>query len=279
MEAVPDILAMKSLCLAPLLVIASASSAFAQLALEIKDGRVTLDARNVPARQILAEWARIGGTKIVNGEKVGGGPLTLKLVNMPERQALDIILKNVAGYMAAPRQASATPGSSTYDRIMILATTSAPAPAAANNGRGNTGPNVNTQTGPMGRRLPPRPPNLPPAVAENAEQPEPPEPQDDSADNGVQQPVFQFPSQPQNGNPNQVFVPMQNGSRPGTAPVITLQPNANGQPTVYTFVPNGEAPSTAPVGPSPVFGGVGAPSPGMIQQPPATPAQPQRPPK
>ena len=270
---------MKSLCLASLLVIASASSAFAQLTLEIKDGRVTLDAKNVPARQILAEWARIGGTKIVGGDKVSGGPLTLKLVNMPERQALDIILKNVAGYMAAPRQAAATPGSSTYDRIMILASTSAPAPAAASAGRGNTGPNVNTQTGPMGRRIPPRPPNLPAAVADNAESPEQPEPPEDPADNGVQQPVFQFPSQPQNGNPNQVFVPMQqNGGRPGTAPVITLQPNANGQPTVYTFVPNGEAPQAAPAGPTPVFGGVGAPAPGMIQQPPPTPGQPQRPP-
>ena len=179
----------------------------------------------------------------------------------------------------APRVASATPGPSTYDRIMILATTSTPAPAAANAGRGNTGQNGNAVNGPMGRRLAPRPPNLPQPVAEN-EAPEQAEPSDDPADNGAQQPVFQFPSQPQNGNPNQVFVPMQqNGGRPGAAPVITLQPNANGQPTVYTFVPNGEAPQTAPAGPTPVFGGTGAPAPGMIQQPPPTPGQPQRPPR
>ncbi len=49
---------MKSLCLASLIVLASATSAFAQLKLEIKDGRVSLDAKGVPARQILAEWAR-----------------------------------------------------------------------------------------------------------------------------------------------------------------------------------------------------------------------------
>ena len=54
-----------------------------QLNLEIKDGRVTLDATGVPARQILAEWARVGGTKVVGAEKIVGGPLTLKLSGMP----------------------------------------------------------------------------------------------------------------------------------------------------------------------------------------------------
>src|SRR5262245_39842725 len=96
------------------------SPAYAQqnVKLEITNGRVNLDATSVPARQILAEWARVGGTKVVGAEKVTGMPLTLKLVNTPERQALDIILRNVAGYMAAPRSASAAPGASGYDRIL-----------------------------------------------------------------------------------------------------------------------------------------------------------------
>ena len=94
------------------------------LKLQIHDGRVTLEAQNVPVRQILAEWARIGGAKIVNGEKVAGAPLTLQLQSMPERQALDIILRGVSGYMLAARQVGT--GVSAFDRIMILPTSAAP---------------------------------------------------------------------------------------------------------------------------------------------------------
>lgn len=94
------------------------------LKLQIQDGRVTLEAQNVPVRQILAEWARVGGAKIVNGEKVAGAPLTLQLQAMPERQALDIILRGVSGYMLAARQVGT--GVSAFDRIMILPTSSAP---------------------------------------------------------------------------------------------------------------------------------------------------------
>jgi len=93
--------------------------------LQIQDGRVTLEAQNVPVRQILAEWARVGGAKIVNGEKVAGAPLTLQIQSMPERQALDIILRGVSGYMLAARQQAGT-GVSAFDRIMILPTSSAP---------------------------------------------------------------------------------------------------------------------------------------------------------
>ena len=125
---------MKRLIPALGLVLACALPADAQqLQLAISDGRVTLDATSVPARQILAEWARIGGTKVVGAEKITGAPLTLKLTDVPEKQALDIILRNVAGFMAAPRQASAAPGASAYDRILIMATSSVapsqPAPA------------------------------------------------------------------------------------------------------------------------------------------------------
>jgi hypothetical protein len=103
--------------------------------LQIQDGRVTLEAQNVPVRQILAEWARVGGAKIINGEKVVGAPLTLQLQSTPEREALDIILRGVSGYMLAARQEGT--GVSAFDRIMILPTSSAPrnaggAPAAGN---------------------------------------------------------------------------------------------------------------------------------------------------
>jgi len=114
-----------------------------QMKLQIENGRVTLDAQNVPVRQILAEWARVGGAKIVNGDKVVGAPMTLQLQGMPERQALDIILRGVSGYMLAARQ-DTTPGVSAFDRILILATSSAPrnaGPAPAPTGFGSPAAN------------------------------------------------------------------------------------------------------------------------------------------
>jgi hypothetical protein len=112
--------------------------------LEIRDGRVTLDARDVTVRQILAEWARVGRTKVVNGEKIAGGPVTIQLKNVPEWQALDTLLRSVTGYMAAPRPQPASDGS-IYDRILVMPTARAasaatPAPAAPepmNRFRGN----------------------------------------------------------------------------------------------------------------------------------------------
>src|SRR5262245_13961885 len=137
---------MKHLIAALGLVLAGALPAVAQqVNLKISNGRVTLDATNVPVRQILAEWARVGGTKVVGAEKITGAPLTLKLADMPERQALDIILRNVAGFIAAPRRA-ADSGASAYDRILVLATSSVvpPTTATASGGRpavGNPGLN------------------------------------------------------------------------------------------------------------------------------------------
>jgi len=100
------------------------------LQLSMQDGRVTIIATDVPVRQILQEWSRIGQTKIINGEKLTGGPVTLQLVNKPEREALDILLRSAAGYMAATRPDSVA-GVSAYDRITILATSKAPTVAAS----------------------------------------------------------------------------------------------------------------------------------------------------
>src|SRR5688500_15932289 len=196
-----------------------------QLKLEISGGRVNLDANAVPVRQILTEWARIGGTKVVGGDKVTGAPVTLKLVNVTERQALDILLRNVAGFMAAPRQASAAPGASGFDRILIMATSSvAPARAAAG---ANPGIAPGSQMNGTQRRVPMRPPTLAPSPADEAPEDEE---EPDQADTGsTQQPVFTFPAPPGSvtpGAPNPVFVPMTGTGQPaqGGMPVISLQP-------------------------------------------------------
>ncbi len=120
-------------CVALTVSVAAASTAAAQqLTLSIADGRATLIATDVPLRQVMAEWARIGETKVVNGERLVGPNLTIQLVDRPEREVLDAVLRTAAGYVAAPRNAG-DPRLSMYDRILILPTSQAPAfnPVAA----------------------------------------------------------------------------------------------------------------------------------------------------
>ena len=100
-----------------------------ELKLSINSGRVTIIATNVPIAQVLQEWARVGHTKFVNGERLMGPPITVQLVNVPERDALDIILRSASGYVAAPR-AQLVADASMYDRIMVMPMSVAPAPSA-----------------------------------------------------------------------------------------------------------------------------------------------------
>jgi hypothetical protein len=109
--------------------IGHAATASAEVRLTMAEGRVTISARNATVSQILAEWARVGQTRIVNGERLVGGPVTLELTNVPEAEALDILLRNASGYLLAPR-AAAHPTASRFDRVLILPTTSAPRAAA-----------------------------------------------------------------------------------------------------------------------------------------------------
>ena len=82
------------------------------LSLEFHDGRVRLTAENVPVSRILAEWTRVGGTRIVNGERVPGAPVTLQL-DVPglAREQLDIGIEGdvvrVSSKDDAPRKVKA----------------------------------------------------------------------------------------------------------------------------------------------------------------------------
>lgn len=114
------------------LLAAGATSVAAQgVTLEFQEGgKVRLIAQNVTVSQILAEWSRRGRTTIVNGERVPGPAVTLELQNVSEQEALDIVLRNVSGYLVAARD-TAISGASSYDRIYILPTSSRPTTAAA----------------------------------------------------------------------------------------------------------------------------------------------------
>ena len=116
-----------------------AQPAFADLRLTLKDGRVSISAKDVTVRQILTEWMRVGQTNIVNVDRIPGGPVTLELQNVTETQALDVLLRPLSGYIAAPRAVAAA-NLSDFDRIIVMPTLatarpalapSAPAPAVA----------------------------------------------------------------------------------------------------------------------------------------------------
>jgi hypothetical protein len=104
------------------------------VSLVIRDGKVTLTAEQASVRQILAEWERQGQIKVVGADKLTGAPVTLTLVDVPEKQALEIVMRGVPGYMAIDRVAladAAPAGPSRYDRVVVMARASTPVPAAA----------------------------------------------------------------------------------------------------------------------------------------------------
>ena len=101
-----------------------------EVQLTMSNGLVTLTATNATVGEILETWARVGQATIVNGDRVRGGPVTIQLANVPEGEALEIILRSASGFLAAPRQ-TLDPDLSRFDRIHVLPATSAPVPAAA----------------------------------------------------------------------------------------------------------------------------------------------------
>jgi hypothetical protein len=121
---------MKVLALGAVALVLTGSSAFAEVQLSIQNGRVSLVAKDATVRQILTEWARVGQTKILNVERIPGGPLTLELTDVPEHEALDVLLRSISGYMAAPRE-MASANLSRFDRIVVMPTTAPPRSAAA----------------------------------------------------------------------------------------------------------------------------------------------------
>lgn len=257
---------MRTLGLAAAVVVWAVSASAQPLTLEFRDGRVSLDATAVPVRTVLAEWARLGGTKVVGGDRVTGTPLTLRLENVPEAQALEIILRQVAGYMAAPRRAGSV-GASAYDRILVLPTSTTAAAAAAPTTRAGGSGAAGTQR------------NRPAFVAPAPPVEEPPPPQVDESDTGVNEPPFQFPQQnpfQAVGQPGAFGTPMPAGQNPfaqlgqGTpASGVTVNPAPPQGVPVLQFPGMPPQPGGTPG----TFGVVGAPTPGVVVQPP-TPAQP-----
>ena len=72
-----------SVCSFVLVLTLAGSAGAGELRLSIQNGRVSLSARDVTLRQILVEWERVGGTRIVNRDRVPGALLTIEFVDVP----------------------------------------------------------------------------------------------------------------------------------------------------------------------------------------------------
>jgi hypothetical protein len=116
------------------------------------DGKVDLSAQNATVRAILTEWARVGGTRVVNAERLAGPPMTVEFKDAYEQVVLEALLRGVAGYIVGPRPFTGVASASGFDRIVILATSTAPRPNPVT-------PVVSRPPGPQPlRRLVPQPP-------------------------------------------------------------------------------------------------------------------------
>jgi hypothetical protein len=117
-------------------VFATALHSAPMVRLTFSEGRVSLTASGATAAQILAEWSRVGGTQIVNGDRIAGPPLMLELKDVTEVEALEIVLRNTGGFIATGRPSGPSAGApppSSVARITILPASTRPpitAPAA-----------------------------------------------------------------------------------------------------------------------------------------------------
>ncbi len=110
------------------LLVAPSPALAGELRLSIANGRVTLIAQDVPLKQILDEWGRVGQTTIVGSDKLTPGNVTIELRDVPESKALETVLRSASGYIAKPRTLMAGgSATSSYDRILIMAPSRAPA--------------------------------------------------------------------------------------------------------------------------------------------------------
>ena len=117
-----------------------------EVRLTIKDGRVALVARDATLREILVEWERVGGTRIVNRDRVPGTRLDIEFADISEEQALTTLLRPIAGYMAS-RRVSPEGGASAFSRIVLMSALATPAAYASTAPVQPAGPSGGGQAG------------------------------------------------------------------------------------------------------------------------------------
>jgi hypothetical protein len=122
----------KTLCSTAVLVLLSGVFAYGQattVRVAFDNGLVTLTASDALVTDVLAEWARVGGTVISGAERLPASRITVNLANVPERDAMDAVLGSTAGYISAMRN-DAPAGASSLRKLQLVLSSKA-APTAA----------------------------------------------------------------------------------------------------------------------------------------------------
>ena len=118
------------------------------LHVSFRDGRVTVIATDVPVGAVLKEWSRVGETEFIDADRLTGQPVRLQLVDVPEATALRVLLRQAAGYVAAPRGDRTAEGSR-FDRVLVMATSRQPVSSSYTPSLGASAPGpVPAQRGP-----------------------------------------------------------------------------------------------------------------------------------
>lgn len=216
----------------------TASAASADVKVTIQNGRVSIAAKDATVRQILTEWARVGQVKIVNVERIPGGPQTIELTNVPEAEALDVLLRSISGFIAAPKTTPVAANASQFERLVVMPTAAAPRPPVS-----------------AAASAVPTPTMMPQQL---------PAPPDDDVDDERPQPTVVLPGGAGRGPIFNQFPPPQVVTPQGASPVvIPFNPAQVQQPQQPV-----QQPSAVPTAP---FGGVAVP--GMIAPAPQQPGQ------
>ena len=92
-------------------------------------GRVTLTADHALLSDVLAEWARVGGTLITGTDKLRFKRVTIDLVDVDEQKAIEAVIGSAAGY-AVKLHARAPVESSVLRTVVIFSRTARPPQAA-----------------------------------------------------------------------------------------------------------------------------------------------------
>jgi hypothetical protein len=160
----------------------------------IRDGLVWLVSHDATTQEILAEWARVGQTAIVDADRAPDTRVTLELRGVSEQQALDVLLRSASGFVARQRGDASPPlhGSqqSRFDRIVVLPFHQVPIASPPDRSSVLEPPERKT-TAVVGASMPPGfspPPQAPPRQVAPAPQATPPQQANPSAQAPAEQP-------------------------------------------------------------------------------------------
>jgi hypothetical protein len=91
-----------------------------RLELTFNNGKVTLIAQGVTAREIMAEWARQCGCLVQGTDRLtGGSTLPMQFEDQPEAAVLESLLRSAGGYLLGPRPPGSR-GASIYGSVSVF---------------------------------------------------------------------------------------------------------------------------------------------------------------